>query len=141
MMPAHSVNGCAHQLARVGSNEVSMICSFPAALAAAMAPATPSGRSWMTATRHTIAPARYTNIWMVSVQMVAVTPPSSVYRIMAAPRRRMHHHSATPAATDSTSAAACRRIPSPRVRYMRKMAAEVPRTAPPKRRCSSSYEV
>jgi hypothetical protein len=70
--------------------------------------------------------------------MVAVTPPSSVYRIIAAPRGRMHHHSGMPAATESTRAAACSRIPSPSVRYIRKMAADVPRTALPKRRWRSS---
>ena len=40
----------------------------------------------------------------------------------------MHHHSGIPAATDSTRAAACRRMPSPSVRYRRKMIAETVRT-------------
>ena len=75
---------------------------------------------------------------MTSVQMVALTPPSSENATMAAASATMHHHSGTPATIATMSAAACSRTPSARLRYTRKIAAAALRTRAPNRFSSSS---
>ena len=53
---------------------------------------------------------------VTEAKTVAITPPSSVYTIMAMPMRTMHHLSGSPESSESTRAAAWSRMPSPSVR-------------------------